>query len=192
MEITRREAVRRLTVLLGSAASASTVTALLSGCETPASTPDWAPAALSSEQVDLLGIVVDRILPRTETPGAVEAGVPRFIDLMLERWAEPEERERFLTGLDGLDLLMRGAEGTTFRAADTEARTALLARLDQEAVQAREDEVDPLPFFATLKEWTLAGYYTSEVGATQELQWLPMPGRYDGDVPLEEVGRAWA
>ena len=192
MEITRREAVRRLTVLLGSAASASTVTALLSGCETPASTPDWAPAALSSGQVDLLGIVVDRILPRTETPGAVEAGVPRFIDLMLERWAEPEERERFLTGLDGLDGLMREAEGTTFRAADTEARTALLARLDQEAVQAREDEVDPLPFFATLKEWTLAGYYTSEVGATQELQWLPMPGRYDGDVPLEEVGRAWA
>lgn len=192
MEITRREAVRRLTVLLGGAASASTVTALLSGCRTPAPAQEWAPAALSSEQVDLLGVVVDRILPPTDTPGAVEAGVPRFIDLMLERWAEPEERERFLTGLDGLDGLMREAEGTTFLAASEEGQTALLVRLDREAVQARDDEADPLPFFATLKEWTLAGYYTSEAGATQELQWLPMPGRYDGDVALEEVGRSWA
>ena len=48
------------------------------------------------------------------------------------------------------------------------------------------------PFFRQLKELTLAGYYTSEVGATQELQWLAAPGRWDADVPLSEVGRAWA
>ena len=50
----------------------------------------------------------------------------------------------------------------------------------------------PPPFFRQLKELTLAGYYTSEVGATEELQWLAAPGRYDADVPLSEVGRAWA
>ena len=48
------------------------------------------------------------------------------------------------------------------------------------------------PFFRQLKELTLAGYYTSEVGATRELQWLAAPGRYDADVPLADVGRAWA
>ena len=48
------------------------------------------------------------------------------------------------------------------------------------------------PFFRQLKELTLAGYYTSEVGATEELQWQASPGRYDADVPLSEVGRAWA
>lgn len=48
------------------------------------------------------------------------------------------------------------------------------------------------PFFRQLKELTLAGYYTSEVGATEELQWVASPGRYDADVPLSEVGRAWA
>ena len=50
----------------------------------------------------------------------------------------------------------------------------------------------PPPFFRQLKELTLAGYYTSEAGATQELQWLAAPGRWDADVPLSEVGRAWA
>ena len=50
----------------------------------------------------------------------------------------------------------------------------------------------PVPFYRQLKELTLAGYYTSEAGATQELQWLAAPGRYDADVPLSEVGRAWA
>ncbi|MDX1579066.1 MAG: gluconate 2-dehydrogenase subunit 3 family protein, partial [Gemmatimonadota bacterium] len=54
---------------------------------------------------------------------------------------------------------------------------------------AREE---PLPPFALLKEWTLVGYYTSEVGATQELRWLANPGRYAADMPLDEVGRAWA
>ncbi|PAP75421.1 gluconate 2-dehydrogenase subunit 3 family protein [Rubrivirga marina] len=50
----------------------------------------------------------------------------------------------------------------------------------------------PPPAYRQLKELTLAGYYTSEPGATQELQWLAAPGRYDPDVPLSEVGRAWA
>jgi gluconate 2-dehydrogenase gamma chain len=192
VEITRREAVRRLTVLLGGAASASTVTALLSGCDVSPPSPEWTPSALSREQVELLGVVVDRIIPPTDTPGARDVGVPAFIDLLLDRWAEPEERVRFLDGLDGLDSLMSEQAGSAFVEAGADAQIALLARLDEQAVRAREEEVDPLPFFATLKEWTLAGYYTSEVGATRELQWLPMPGRYDGDAALEEVGRTWA
>ena len=71
-------------------------------------------------------------------------------------------------------------------------RSELLTRLDGEAVAAREARQDPLPFFARLKEWTLIGYYTSEAGATEELQWLANPGRYVPDMPLAEVGRAWA
>lgn len=50
----------------------------------------------------------------------------------------------------------------------------------------------PPPAYRQLKELTLAGYYTSEAGATQELQWLAAPGRYEADLPLSEVGRAWA
>lgn len=183
--ISRREAVQRLTVLVGGALSSSTVAALLSGCRaTAASSSEWAPAVLSTEQLDILTVVVDRILPRTDTPGASDAGVPEFIDLLLDRWSGSEQRARVLAGLDEL--------GADFLEMTDDEQVALLSRLDVEAVQAREDDADPLPYFATLKEWTLAGYYTSEAGATQELRWLAVPGRFDADIPLDEVGRAWA
>ena len=183
-DLTRREAVQHLTVLLGYTMSSSTIAALLSGCQGAAVATGWAPKVLTPSQLELLTVVVDRILPRTDTPGASDVGVPAFIDLLLAEWAEDGQRSRVLRGLDEL--------GPGFLTSDEAGQTALLTRLDTEAVQARQDDVNPLPFFATVKEWTLAGYYTSEIGATQELQWLAVPGRYDADVPLNEVGRTWA
>jgi len=186
--ISRREAVRRLGTLFGGALSAPTAAALLSGCRAEPPLPGWAPEVLSQMQLDVLTAVVDRIIPTTDTPGASEAGVPVFIDRLLGRWAETDQRARVLAGLDGL--------GAEFVAESEERQLARLTALDEEAVRARESRgeagEEPLPFFATLKEWTLAGYYTSEAGATQELRWMAVPGRFDADVPLSEVGRAWA
>ncbi|MDX1647148.1 MAG: gluconate 2-dehydrogenase subunit 3 family protein, partial [Longimicrobiales bacterium] len=80
-EISRREAVRRMSVLVGGALSSSTVAALLGGCggtrdRDPAA---WAPRVLTAEQLDRLEVLVDTILPPTDTPGASEAGVPAFV-----------------------------------------------------------------------------------------------------------------
>ena len=48
------------------------------------------------------------------------------------------------------------------------------------------------PFWRTLKELTLVGYYTSEPGATQELRYEAVPGRYEGCIPFSQIGRTWA
>lgn len=48
------------------------------------------------------------------------------------------------------------------------------------------------PFFHTMKELTLLGYYTSQIGATQELKYAQVPGRFDGCVPFASIGRAWS
>ncbi len=192
MHISRREAIHRLSILVGGAISAPTMGAILSGCRAEPPLPTWTPEALSTDQVDLLGVVVDRIIPATDTPGAREAGVPAFIDRVLADWLEPEDRERFLEELAAFEEGARTELGVSFAEAGAEQQDALLARLDAEGVAARENGEDPLPFFAYLKEVTVVGYYTSEIGATQELQWLAVPGRYDADLPLEEVGRTWA
>lgn len=192
MDLSRREALHRLTFLVGGVLSAPAMSAILAGCRAEARTPDWTPQTLTADQLELLDLLVDRIIPTTDTPGAKDAGVPAFIDRLLEKWADPEERDRFLTGLAAIEEETRKTYGVALREATPEQQNALLTRHDQRAVQAREEDADPLPFFATLKEWTLVGYYTSEVGATQELQWLAAPGRYDGDLPLEEVGPTWA
>ena len=166
--------------------------AILSGCRAEPAPAAWTPEALTTDQVDLLGTLVDLIIPASDTPGAKDAGVPVFIDKLLDDWVESEDRVRFRAGLAALDEEMQETHGVAFRESTPEQQNAFLTRLDQEAMQAREEGADPLPFFATLKEWTLVGYYTSEIGATQELQWLAAPGRYDADLPLEEVGPTWA
>lgn len=192
MDISRREALHHLTLLVGGAISAPAVSAILSGCRAEPAPAAWTPEALTTDQVDLLGTLVDLIIPPTDTPGAKDAGVPVFIDKLLRDWVESEDRVRFQTGLAAVDEEMQETHGVAFRETTPEQQNAFLTRLDQEAIQAREDGADPLPFFATLKEWTLVGYYTSEIGATQELQWLAAPGRYDADLPLNEVGPTWA
>lgn len=192
MDVSRREAIHRLSRLVGGVISAPAMNAILSGCRAEPPTLTQTTRALGVEQSDLLGFVVDQIIPTTETPGAKEVGVVGFIDTLLDRWVDPEDKRRFLDGLAGLDEAANAEHGSTFVNAPAEYQAATLDRLDREAVQARRTWVNPLPFFATLKEWTLVGYYTSEIGATQELQWLASPGRYDGDVPLTEAGPTWA
>jgi hypothetical protein len=192
MEISRREALNRLTLVVGGAISAPVASAILSGVRAEPAHAAWAPRSLGSQQADLLGALVDGIIPATDTPGAKEAGVAAFIDKVLEDWVDAKDRVRFQAGLVAVDAEMERLHGVTFVNASPGQQNALLERLDREAIDARRQGANPLPFFATLKEWTLVGYYTSEIGATQELQWLALPGRYVGDMPLEEVGRTWA
>ncbi len=192
MDISRREALHHLTLLVGGAISAPVMGAILSGCRAKPAPAAWTPQALTTDQVDLLGTLVDLIIPATETPGAKDAGVPVFIDKLLHDWVGSEDRVRFQAGLAAIDEETQRTHGVAFREAISEQQNTILTRLDREAIQAREEGADPLPFFATLKEWTLVGYYTSEIGATRELQWLAAPGRYDADLPLEEVGPTWA
>lgn len=190
--INRREALRRTAGLLGGLISLPVASGFLNAC-TP-SGPDWTPVALSPDQQEMVTILTDLILPETDTPGAAAAGVPRFIDTMVgEAFLEPD-RTRFLDGLDALGARCQDTYDTPFLESTPGQQTALLGEIDEETFGPGAPRIDPETptFYVMLKEMTLVGYYTSEIGATQELQINIVPGRYDGDVPVEEVGRAWA
>ena len=180
--IDRREALRRAALVLGGVLSAPLAAGVLAGCEARG-VPDgtWRPRALTPDQAELVATIADQILPETDTPGARAVGVHRFIDALLAESYPAAERERFIAGLAGIDADARTGCGRAFLACSPAEQRALLDRLDREA-----------PFFRTLKELTLVGYYTSEIGATRELHHAPVPGRYDGCVPLAQVGRTWA
>ncbi len=189
--IDRREALRRAALLLGGALSASTVAGVLAGCEARR-TPNgaWAPRALSSDQLELVATIAEHILPETDTPGARTVGVHRFIDAMLADSYPDEERRRFLAGLSDVDARAQRSCGRAFlRCATAEQRT-LLEQLDRETFGATAPP--EVPFFRLMKELTLVGFYTSEAGATRELRHAPVPGRFEGCVPLDQIGRAWA
>jgi len=193
--IDRREALRRAALLLGSTISAPTLAAILAGCETPRDGRGWVLRALTAEQLDLVASIAERILPETDTPGATTAGVHRFIDMMLAECSTAAERARFIEGLADVDRRARRAGAQSFVRGSSDQQLAVLTDLDREAYSRAvgtpaSDAVAKQPFFRTMKELTLLGYYTSEAGATKELRYVPVPGHFEGCVPMMRLGRA--
>jgi hypothetical protein len=188
----RREALKRVGLLLGGTLSASVVAGVLSGCEVRRRAGTYTPQALTAAQDELVTTVAELILPETDTPGARAAGVNQFVDGIVATTYSDAEKARFTEGLADLDRRAQAAHRHAFAACTPAQQADLLTALAREADAARQAGDTETPFFFMMKELTLVGYYTSEVGATQELQYVHAAGRYDGDVPLAEAGRAYA
>lgn len=192
-DISRREALRRVGVLLGGVVSAPTVAGVLSGCERGTGT-DWSPQTLTAEQNQMVDTIAEIIIPTTDTPGASAANVNRFIDALVGESYLPEDRDRFLSGLDDVNARCEKRYGASFVDCTSEQQLALVGALDSETFGADAPAPDPEnpPFFRMLKELVVVGYYTSEIGATEELKTNVVPGYHDGDVPYEDIGRTWS
>jgi hypothetical protein len=191
-QLSRREAIHRVGLLLGGTIAAPTLAGVLGGCRAPAQGEAYAFKVLDLDRQKLVAAIADHIIPRTDTPGASEVGVTEFFDLMLADWYPAAERDQFLSSLDAFDASCAGQYGSGF--VDCEESDQILALQEAAAATAVARSVGdrPLPAFATLKELTMVGYYTSETGMTIELQHVEVPGVYNGCVPIDEVGRTWA
>lgn len=207
----RRELLKASLLFLAAGASASVARALHAGAhahghhhrgETDDLTIPTNPI-FSQEQRHSIILLSDMIIPPTDTPGAAEAGVPGFIETIVGDWYTDTERHIFLAGLDELDTFCRQQGNAPFHQATEEARMAAL-RASEELANAYTPPVpsgglaamgrfvdEHSPFFKKLKELVVLGYYTSEIGATRELAYNPVPGYFDGNYPLEKIGRHW-
>lgn len=148
----------------------------------------WTPTAFTAEQARLVDVVAELIYPKTDTPGAREAGVPQMVDRAVKGWLEPAQAEFIKGGLARMDADARAAHGKAFVDLAPAQQTALLTRYDQEAAAARGKP----HAFGSLKDLMTIGYFTSKPGATVTLRYDPVPGDYRGCVPMKEIGRAWA
>jgi hypothetical protein len=138
---------------------------------------DEGTSALDNHQRKLVSVIADTILPDTDTPGAVKAGVPGFIDLMVSYWLDPAERSAFLSGLDAFAQDTIRARGTSFDMLLPAQRLDWLKTVQANAWSRRGKGVAP-SFFLWIKRLTVFGYYTSETGATEELTYNLVPGEY--------------
>jgi gluconate 2-dehydrogenase gamma chain len=188
----RREAIQRAGMVLGYAVAAPTLMGILNGCK---ATPDLAfkPVFLSEDQARLVAEVAEIIIPKTDTPGAKDVGVPGFIDQMLKECYKKEDQDRYLTGLTEFDNAAKTAYGDLFLDLEPGQQAEHVKKIHDAAIEAmKSGELKERPFVLMTKELTVTGFFTSEVGATQVLQYAPVPGAYHGCVPLEEVGKTWA
>lgn len=173
----RREAIQLVTLTLGACLTTGGSRTAFGQIAKPREMPQ-VNAALEA----LIAEVANVIIPPTDTPGAKAAGVEKFIIRVLRDCTKQEEQANFYAGLAGLEAECVKTFGSPF-AQLTEA---------QKSEALKEYGLRNKPFFSKLKQLTVTGYFTSEIGATQALAYLPVPGRFEGSVPMEPGQKTWA
>jgi hypothetical protein len=156
----------------------------------------YALRTLDAHSNDTVVAMIDQIIPATDTPGAKGARVNEFIDVILTEWANDEERGNFINGLADVDKQSNTLYSKDFAAASPEQQLTLLRSLDETAAVTRarsapkkrppfwepegRDTQMQDDFFTVFKKMTLHGYYTSEIGFSQELKLQIIPGAQHG------------
>jgi gluconate 2-dehydrogenase gamma chain len=185
----RRTALKRTALIMGGALSSSAIAGVLNGC-TARKEVDWNPVFLTKEQAATTAELAERIIPKTDTPGAKDVGIPEFMDMMLNDVYTEEEQQHFVDGLARLNEDSKSEYGDAFAYLEPEQMDAIIQK-QADAVEGYEGE--GRPFFLMAKELVMLGFFTSEVGATQVLQYVQVPGRYEGCISIEEAGgKSWA
>jgi len=188
----RRAALQHIAIIMGGTLSASTVAGVLGGCSAGEKGVAFQPRSLTKGRDELVATLSELIIPETDTPGARIARVHEFIDNMLTDWYDQNEVDEFLDGLADIEQRANDYGGKSFIHLDLDQQVGILRQMEEEAEQWKKDgELGATPFFLNMKWITVTGYYTSEVGATQELRLNPM-GVYKADIPYSDIGRAWA
>ncbi|MBY0534858.1 MAG: gluconate 2-dehydrogenase subunit 3 family protein [Chitinophagaceae bacterium] len=186
----RREALSRVAVLVGGTVVGAEF--FLSGCKTGADKAAGLP--LSKETIALLDEIAETIIPATSTPGAKEAKVGEFMNTMVMDCYEEKDQKVFLEGIGKVNEACEKMHKTDFMSATPQQRKDLLIALDKEAKEYQKSKKpeDPTHYFSLMKQLTLLGFFTSEVGATKALRYVAVPGKYEGCVPYKKGDRAWA
>ena len=188
----RREALQRAGLVLGYAVSAPVLAGIMNGCKA-APELTYKPDFFTEDQARIISELAEIIIPKTDTPGAKDVGVPGFIDRMVKECYKKEDQDRFMTGLASFDAEAKTAYGDSFIELEADKQFEYVKKVHDAAVDGtKKGEIKERPFILMTKELTVVGFFTSEPGATQVLQYEAVPGAYHGCVPLAEVGKTWA
>jgi hypothetical protein len=175
--LARRELLRRAAWLLGGAISAPAALAILQGCTARESAPNSAQLKyLKPDQFEIVSEIAEIMIPKTQSSGAKDVGVPAFIDMALAAVYDKESQDRFVAGLTQF------AGG--FLQLDTAARTAKVKSALEAALAG---ERDPKPFILMARELTLLGFFSSNAGINENMTYQPVPTAFHGCVPISQM-----
>jgi len=182
LAINRREAVQRIALLMGAAMVGSQ--AILSGQPVP---EKQTPSGFTDADIALMDEIGETIIPATDIPGAKAAKIGAFMVLMVTDCYNDGQHAAFVEGLRQINRDCTAKYGTSFMDSTPAQRTELANALD-----AGNKAKDPhFRYFKMMKELTILGYFSSEIGATQAVKFVQVPGAFHGDVPYKKGDRAW-
>jgi gluconate 2-dehydrogenase gamma chain len=187
--VQRRELLRRAALLLGSAISAPAALAILQGCSARESAEEAAGATLktlSAAHMAIVAEIAEVMIPKTDTSGARDAGVPAFIDATLAAIYPQKDQERFKKGVGEFEAMARAA-GKPFLEREPAERADFVKQWL--VVALSKEHPDGKPFILMARELTLLGYFTSKVGITENMEYVPVPTAFHGCVPLSKMNK---
>lgn len=189
MDQSRRDAIKQLALMCGLALSASSLSALAAVVTPPTDMNRSTKTLFDKNQLALVRELGEIIIPTTDTPGAIAAGVHDFINHYVVYCASKEEQQSLLATLKRIEDSAQANAQKPFLLLNKEQQTDLLNNMEQAKNGFGQTDRNG---FKQLKALVLFGYYTSEIGATQELAYLAIPGGYKGNFKFKEIGKAWA
>jgi hypothetical protein len=180
----RREAISSVALLLGGTVIGGQLFSL-AGCS---SAPEMVNDLFNSDDVAMMDEIAETIIPETKTPGAKAAKTGAFMALMVKDCYEPAHQQIFLKGLKTINQTAQKQFSSNFVDLDPEQKNTMLSALD---VAQKEHASNPANkgkphYFRMLKELTLLGFFTSEIGGTKVLKYVEVPGRYDACIPYKK------
>lgn len=185
----RRTAIKQLAVFCGLALSANSLSALAGAVTAPTDFNRSKKTLFNTDQLALVRELGEIIIPTTDTPGAIAAGVHDFINHFVVYCADKDEQQQLLSGLKTIEDRAQNDFKKTFLSLDKNQQFDLLTNMEKATNGFTPAD---RAFFKQLKGLVTFGYYTSEIGATKELAYLAIPGGYKGNFKFKEVGKAWA
>ena len=202
--LNRRDFLRGSSIALGAFFSSQTLMAIADTTLAPNPLPEF----LNRDEFLMVSQLCDIIMPRTDTPGALDAAVPNTLDAIFAQVLQPDEQLKIRNGLLALNQLATKVNGTAFLGLSSEKQQAFAKNLNVNFVRpgqananlvkkygkslGEETVQQAIDVFGAIKNLTLLAFFRSEPGATKVLQNLPIPGHYNGSVPLKEIGKTWA
>lgn len=188
----RREALSRVALILGGTVVGAGI--FLDGCKPADKKASGSLTEFSPADVAFLDEVADTILPTTSTPGAKAAQVGAFMTVMVRDCYDEKDQKTFRDGFDKINDASKKRFDKVFMEILPEQKHQLLVDIDKEQQDytSKKKDDDPAHYFRLMKELTLLGYFTSEVGATKALRYVESPGRYEGCIPYKKGDKAWA
>lgn len=192
--VERRELLQRIGLLIGAAALPAS--AVFSAGASPGK------RFLGAAEFRLLSAVCDTLVPRTDTPGAVQAGIPQQIDALLRDWASPATRTQLSGALSSIDAAAKATGARGFAQLQAAARHSMLKAHDAAALRPPPPSDEPSsidailagppatdPAYARLKDLVVTLYYSSRIGLSQELTYVHAPGKWQPSVPVTKDTR---
>jgi hypothetical protein len=194
----RREALKKTAMIAGSGTMIPSLISLLQSCQQQPEL-DWQPIFLSPEHAKLITALVDTLLPKTDTPGALDMKVHIFIDLVFSKVYDQTGQKMVTDEMTSFNKKSVVQFGKTFDELDNEQRSEILKN-EEVTSEKFNGQVwgtavgiqKPVVFYRSLKSIALWGYFSSEEIGKNVLSYDPIPGEYSGCIPLSDVGNSWS